>query len=508
MKKRRLTALMLSALMLICSAGMASADEDIITSEGVRDSSQEVYNTDVSISGDTIYLEDDTLTPPEIVGSQAAMLMDADTGRLLYGKNIDVKLYPASLTKMMTAIIAIESGKLEETVTVPYDAISTVNYLEDSNMGLLTGEELTLDQLVSSMLIHSANDAANVIAFHMNGSMEAFVEQMNAKAADLGMTNTHFVNACGTHDDNHYTTARDMATLARYAMNNEKFRDIVKTLIYKVPQTNKYTLGERPLVNTNLLLGTIRSLYQYYAPATGIKTGHTSEAGYCLAASASYSDMNLISITMKCDRMDQYNDPYTYADTRSMFEFAFSNYIHQQLASPGDIISSSPVYEAKNDSRVALTVQENLTALVPSDTDSSLEIIHTVDVPENIQAPIAKGDTIGTVTYTYKGTQIGTAALIATNDVELNYFLHVFHIIIRVLTSPFFFIPVILLIILALYMRHLKKKKERKKRIQQLKKAREARNGETPVNNTNYRKTERIAQQRKNTKDSNSRYRK
>lgn len=508
MKKRKLTALLLSALMIVSSAGMVFADEEDAVSED-SGTQNEVYNTDASISGDTIYIEDDSLAPPQINGSQAAMLMDADTGRLLYGKNIDVKLYPASLTKMMTGIIALETGNLDDVVTVPYEAISTVNIFEDSAMGLLTDEELTLEQLVSSMLIHSANDAANVIAYHLGGTMDGFVEQMNQKAAELGMTNTHFVNACGDHDDNHYTTARDMATLAQYAMKNEKFRDIVKTTIYKVPQTNKYTLGERTLVNTNCLLSTILTLYQYYAPATGIKTGHTSQAGYCLVASASFSDMNLISVTMKCDRMDQYGDPYTYSDTRNMFEFAFSNYIHQQLAAPGDIISSSPVYEAKNDSRVALTVQDNLFALVPSDTDSTLEIIQTVDVPETIQAPIAKGDTIGTVTYTYKGTQIGTAALVATNDVEMNHFLHVFHIIMRVLTSPFFFIPVILLLILALYMRHLKKKKERKRRIQQLKKAREERGGATtPVNNKNYRKTERIAQQRKNTKDSNSRFRK
>ncbi len=539
MRRKKMTALLLSALLLIGSAGFALADEDNTDtsdeqtqsesvdndtgddtqdadtdgdsdSSEVTDGEQDTNDTDASVSGDTIYMEDTALTPPDIVGSQAAILIDSDSGRLLYGKNIDVKLYPASMTKMMTAIIALETGDLAQTVTVPYEALQTVNFAEDSAMGLLTGEELTLEQLVSAMLIHSANDAANVIAFHLGGNMDAFVETMNQKAADLGMTNTHFVNACGSHDDNHYTTARDMATLAQYCMKNEKFRDIVKTVVYKIPQTNKYTLeAERTLVNTNLLLGTIRSLYQFYAPATGIKTGHTSQAGYCLAASASFSDMNLIAVTMKCDQMDEHDDPYTYADTRSMFEFAFSNYTHQQLAAPGDIISSSPVYEAKNDSRVALTIQDALTALVPSNIDSSVDIIRTVDVPEHIQAPVAKGDTIGAVTYTYKGTQIGSAPLISTNDVEMNHFLHVFHIILKVLTSPFFFIPVILLIIIAMYMRHLRKKKERKRRIQQLKKAREEKEAEASgINNANYRKTERIDRQRKNTKDSNSRYRK
>ncbi len=519
MQQRKIITLALAALIFICSSGTIFADDTDtdtpqtqteITGEETDTGEEAPGSGSTDANGDTIYIENDSLTPPEIVGSKAAMLIDADTGRMLYGKNVDIKLYPASMTKMMTAILAIENGNLEDVVTVPYEALQTVNFQEDSAMGLLTGEELTLDQLVSSMLIHSANDAANVIAFHMSGSMDAFVETMNQKAAELGMTNTHFVNACGSHDDNHYTTVRDMVTLTQYCMRNEKFRDIVKTLVYKVPQTNKYTLeAERTLVNTNLLLGTIRSLYQYYAPATGVKTGHTSQAGYCLAASASYADMNLISVAMKCDTMDQYDDPYTYADTRAMFEFAFSNYLHQQLASPGDIISSSPVYEAKSDARVALTVQDALTALVPSNVDSSVDIIRNVDVPENIQAPISKGDTIGTVTYTYMGTQIGSAPLIATNDVELNHFLHIFHIIIKVLTSPFFFIPVILIIILSLYMRHLKKKKERKRRIQQLKKAREEKNNEaTSVNNTNYRKTERIDRQRKNTKDSNARYRK
>lgn len=458
-------------------------------------------------SEDTIYMEDDSLTPPDISASTAALILDADSGRLIYGKNIDVKLFPASLTKIMTGILAIENGNMEDIVTIPYEAIATVNYLEDSNMGLLSDEQLTFEQLVSSMMIHSANDAANVIAFHLGGSIEKFAELMNNKAAELGMTNTHFVNACGTHDDNHYTTARDMATLAQYAMKNEKFREIVKTTIYKIAPTNKYTIGERIMVNTNLFLSTSRSLYQYYPAATGIKTGHTSQAGYCLVSSASYNDSNLIAVSLKNDKFDSHGDPMTYSDSHSLFEFAFSNYEHAQLAAPGDIISDSKVYEAKNDARIALTVEENVSALIPANTDSSSEIITNIDIPERIPAPVKKGDTIGTVTYTYNGTQIGTANLISTNDVELNYFLHVFHIIINVLTSPLFLIPVILLLIIAAYAKHLKKKRERKRRIQQLRKKREGQNRETGRYSPD-RKTERMAQQRHNTKDSNSRYRK
>ncbi|MCD8390643.1 MAG: serine hydrolase [Firmicutes bacterium] len=510
MNKNKITALLCAACVVLTSAASVFAEPTDDAGEadtGVSDGITDTADTDSQISSDVIYMEDDSLTQPDITASQAALLLDIDSGRLLYGKNIDVKLYPASLTKIMTAVIALEQGNLDDTVTVTYDAISSINYLEDSNMGLLTDEQLTLDQLVSAMLIHSANDAANVIACHISGSMDAFVELMNSKAAELGMSNTHFENPSGSHDDNNYTTARDIATLAQYAMQNEKFKEIVKTPIYKIPETNKYTIGERTLVNTNLFLGTSRSMYQYYAPATGIKTGHTSQAGYCLVASASYNDCNLIAVSMKCDQTDSYGDPYTYTDCRTLFEFAFNNYVNQQLAAPGDIISDSKVYEAKNDTRVALTVDTNVSALVPSDIDAAADIVTNIEVPEQISAPVTKGEQIGTVSYTYNGTQIGTANLIATNDVARNGFLHVFNSIMKVITSPFFFIPVILLIILALYMRHRKRKLERKRRIQQLRKAREGRNPRTgqPIPD---RRTERIERQRRNAKDSNSRYRK
>ncbi len=508
MKKTKAAALLLSIGVLFSSFIPVFAEPTPSPAPQSESTDTEATSSDNSASQtadtDTIYIEDDSLSAPETY-SQAALLLDADSGRLLYGKNIDVPLYPASLTKMMTGIIALETGNLEETVTVPYEAISSINYLEDSNMGLLSGEQLTLEQLVSAMLIHSANDAANVIAYHLGGSMEEFVKTMNEKAAELGMSNTVFQNACGSHDDNHYTTARDMAALVQYAMKNEKFREIVKSPIYKIPATNKYTIGERILVNTNLFLGTSRSLFQYYPAANGVKTGHTSQAGYCLASSATFNNANLIAVVMKCDQMDSHGDPCTYEDSRNLFEFAFSNYVHQQLAAPGDIISDSKVKEAKNDTRVALTVEDNVSALTPADTDSATEIVKNINIPDELSAPINQGDVVGTVTYTYKGTQIGTANLVATNNVELNMALHIFNIIIKILISPFFFIPVILLIIIGLYVRHLKKKKERKRRIQQLKRAKEAKQAREE-SLSDRRAVERIERQRKNAKDSNSRY--
>ncbi len=454
-----------------------------------------------------ITMEDPTLTPPSISYAQSALLMDMQSGRVLYSKNLDDRVYPASTTKIMTGILALELGNMDDNVTATYEALKTIT-LEDSHMGILAGENLTMDQLVKGMLVYSANDAANVIAIQISGSIEAFVELMNQKAQELGMTGTHFVNPCGSHDDNHYTTARDLAILSKYAMKNEQFREIVKMPIYKIPATNKYT-SERILVNTNLFLGTSRSTYYYYPPAIGIKTGHTSQAGYCLVSAASYNDTELLAIVMNCKNVDTKEQAYSYIDSKALYDFGFDNYVHQSVAKVGDIVSDSKVYEAKNDMRVAVTVDNDVLALISNKEGSADLIKTTVNMPEQIAAPIKKGDVLGTVTYTYQDVPVGEASLVATNDVERNNLLHVFHLILKVITSPFFFIPAIILILIIMYARHRKKKIERQKRIQQLKRSRQKSYPDnetgTRTPNRNASRTERIDRE---TKGSNSRYRK
>ena len=454
-----------------------------------------------------ITMEDPTLTPPTISYAQSALLMDMESGRVLYSKNLDDRVYPASTTKIMTGILALELGNMDDTVTATYEALKTIT-LEDSHMGILAGEELTMDQLVKGMLVYSANDAANVIAIQISGSIEAFVELMNQKAQELGMTGTHFVNPCGSHDDNHYTTARDLAILSKYAMKNEQFREIVKMPIYKIPATNKYT-SERILVNTNLFLGTSRSTYYYYPPAIGIKTGHTSQAGYCLVSAASYNDTELLAIVMNCQNVDTKEQAYSYIDSKALYDFGFDNYVHQPIAKVGDIVSDSKVYEAKNDMRVAVTVDNDVSVLISNKEGSADLIKTTVNMPEQIAAPITKGDVLGTVVYTYQDVPVGEANLVATNDVERNNLLHVFHLILKVITSPFFFIPAIILILIIMYARHRKKKIERQKRIQQLKRSRQKGYPDnetgTRTPNRNASRTERVDRE---TKGSNSRYRK
>ena len=475
------------------TSGSSDSDND----EDADESAQNAVQLE-----DGITMEDPYLDPPNVRFAESALLMDMSSGRVLYSKNLDERVYPASTTKIMTGILAIEALNMEDTVTATYEALKTIT-LEDSHMGILMGEELTVEQLIKGMLIYSANDAANVLAIQVSGSMDSFVDLMNQKAAELGMTNTHFANPCGIHDDNHYTTARDLAILSKYAMKNEQFREIVKIPIYKIPPTNKYT-AERILVNTNLFLGTSRSTYYYYPPAIGVKTGHTSQAGYCLVSAAAYNDIEFLAIVMHCSDEDTREQAYSYIDSKALFDFGFDHYTHMQIANVGDIVADSKVYEAKDDMRVAVTVENEISTLIPSGENSASNIKTNVNLPDLLEAPINKGDVLGTVEYTYNGVPLGTSNLIATNDVERNTLLHIFHIIIKVVTSPFFIIPVIILLLVLIFARHLRKKRERQKRIQQLKKNRQQNETNSRTPDRNASRTER---NQRDTRGENSRYR-
>lgn len=501
-KKKILISLISAAVIVLSSAGAVFASPAETSAPEETAAADTAQSTAAADGG--IYLENDSLTAPDTSHAEAALLMDMNSGRLIYGKNIDERLYPASTTKMMTGILALESGKMGETATATYEALKDIT-LEDSHMGILIGEQLTMIDLINGMLVYSANDAANVIAIQVAGSIDAFVDMMNAKAQELGMTNTHFVNACGVHNEDHYTTASDLAILAKYCMQNEEFRNIVKQPIYHIAPTNKYAL-QRDLPSTNLFLSTSRSPYYLYKPCTGIKTGTTEAAGHCLVASAEYNGMSLLGIVLKCDDLDMRENAYSYIITQDLFDFGFNNYESGILASPGNIVYDSKVYEAKDDKRVTLTVDTEISALVPIGDDISADVQSSIELTEdNLQAPIAKGDVLGQIAYIYRGTEIGRANLVAANDVEQNMVLHVFHIIIGVIINPLVFIPVILLIILAMVARSRKRRMERKRRIQQIKQRRRLEEEQQRANMTD-RLTSSSELNRTRSKGANSRY--
>ena len=391
--------------------------------------------------------------------AEAAILLDMKSGKVLYSKNENEKMYPASITKIMTAILTLESGiDFSEVVTATEEAITPITN-KHSHMGILVGENLTIENLIYGMMVYSANDAANVLAVRVGGSLDGFVQMMNDKAAELGATNTHFVNAHGFHDDNHYTTASDIATIAKYAMQNETFREIVKTDIYTMEATNKYNEA-RYLSSTNHLISRRRQVKYYYDKAIGIKTGYTDESGYCLASAAVDGETELLSVVLNCHNIvDGESGLYSFIDSKSLLEYGFNNFKYITIASNGTVLADSSVYEAKDNIRVTLTPQNDICNILPVDIDMD-EVKSETVLNEKICAPIKKGDILGSVTYTYQGEQIGTSSLVAVNDVEKDYIIAAIHTVIKTITHPVF----IVLLLIILYLRFTAKNRQKKRR--------------------------------------------
>ena len=345
--------------------------------------------------------------------AESAILIDTNTGKVLFEKNMDQKMYPASTTKIMTAILAIENCNLEDTVTVNYNAISSIpsGY---STAGLVTDEVLTVKQLLEVLLVHSSNDAANVLGMHVGGSIDSFVTMMNSKAQELGCTNTHFTNTYGLHEDNHYTTARDLAIIARYCMKNESFRHFVSQPNCQIAPTNKHEA--RTYINTNDLINT--SSRYYYKYAIGIKTGYTKEAGNCLISASKKDGLETIAVVLNTGTLQGAR----CEDSISLFNYAYDTFGIKKIASKDDIIAKTTVYNGTKDTKeLDVLLSKDIDALSFL-TDNSSEIVPAINLDSKISAPIAKGSVVGTVTYNILDTEY-TADLLASHDVEKSEFM-------------------------------------------------------------------------------------
>ena len=255
--------------------------------------------------------------------TQNLILIEEKTGDILYEKNAYEKMYPASTTKILTAILTLENCNLNEIVTVSQSALDAVprGY---TKANLQAGEQFTVQELLYIMLIPSANDAANVLAEYVSGSIPAFANLMNEKAEKIGLTNSHFTNPSGAQDENLYTTAYDLSLLAKYAMNIETFRNIVHTTTYTVPATTIHPAEDRILHTSNLLIDSSNSNY-YYEYATGIKTGFTDDAGDCLVASAKKDDIEFIVVCLNGHSL-QNGLREKFLDCKTLLDFAIRNY--------------------------------------------------------------------------------------------------------------------------------------------------------------------------------------
>ena len=388
---------------------------------------------------------------PEII-SPACILIDSNTGKIIYEKQSKKRMYPASTTKMMTAILALENCKLDDMVTVNYSAVSAEAVPYGYTIAnLITGEKFTVEQLLNVLLIPSANDAANVLAEHIGGSVENFSKMMNEKAKSIGCLDTHFVNPSGIHDDNHYSTAYDLCLIAQYGMKNETFRSIVCKTYYKLSPTDKYPKDDREFKTTNeMLLDKPNSDYNYYYEyVNGVKTGFTEYAHHCIATSAKKDDVELICVILGAENEDAYESKRA-VDCINLFNYAFENYTEKKFISKDTIVKQ---IEFKNDKKIIQNNDEKPKILdVVPENDLSLftttkveEITPTITINNDLKEPILKGSIVGKIEYDIDNEHY-SINLIANNDIiNSSYVQYLFDILLIVL------IIIILLTILKLH---------------------------------------------------------
>lgn len=354
------------------------------------------------LSADILSNPSAVLSVPPSTAARAAVVMEASSRRVLYAKNPHMKLPMASTTKIMTAILAIEMGNLEDVVTVSPKAVG----VEGSSIYLAKGERLTLEQLLYGLMLRSGNDAAVAIAEHIGGSVENFVRLMNRKAVQIGARNTNFVNPHGLHDDMHYTTAYDLALISAYAMQNPVFRTIVSTKYKKIPWEGRSY--DRVLQNKNALLWS-------YEGANGIKTGYTKVSRRCLASAALRDGMQLVCVVLDCQ-------PW-FDDSATLLDYGFANFKPYTVVSKEQVLGHIPVrdgYEAQ----VAAVCREEI--LLPVREGEEKEISVEVKLPQYLKAPVKAGTKVGYVKVTL-GDEVSirkdlyTAADVKENTIRSNF---------------------------------------------------------------------------------------
>ena len=352
---------------------------------------------------------------PPTLNAETAIVMDASSGYILYQKDMDKKMYPASMTKIMTALLVLEKGNLDDIVTVSQKAVDSVDIYQSSNIGLQVGEEVSVRDLLNALLIPSANDAAYALAEYISSSELDFANLMNERARELGAVNTHFANSSGLHDDDHYTTAHDIALIAREAMKNTTFAQTVSQSTFIFPQTNMRQ-SKATYANTNHLVSRYLNTSYYYDKATGIKTGFTDEAKHTLASSAKDGSNSLISVVMGCP--DETNGRVTsFVDAKALFEYAFANFTNQSFVAANQMISEYDVPNAKGDGHLLLLTPVSKEGYLPNDLKAE-DITFDIHLSRDLRAPIQKGETLGSASVMYNGQSIGTIELQSDRNLE------------------------------------------------------------------------------------------
>ncbi len=391
--------------------------------------------------------------------SPHAILLDMNTGMVIYEKNSNKRVYPADLTKIMTAVLVLENCKLEEVTAANETALTNVK-TGDSKLGILKEEKLSVRQLLYAMLLGSAADATNVLAEKTSGSIENFVLLMNQKAKGLGMTNTNFTNPSGDHDERHYTTASDMAKLTVHAMKNKDFREIVKCDSYSIGATQKNGTV-RKITNRNHFVSKLIRADYYYEYSTGIKSGYSTDAKSCIAASAEKNGMSLIALVFGAETVD--NVVQSFTDCKTLFEYAFKNYERQNINGKGEIISQTELVNTRRNNKLILKASADFSVLKEKGSED-LKITYRDDLPKEKSAPIKEGEVIGKRVFYLNNKRIGDIKLLADKDYVLDPVTFIVNKIVAFFTSPWLFVVIALVLVFLILMERRRRRILRKKR--------------------------------------------
>lgn len=335
--------------------------------------------------------------------SGGAVLIEQKTGQVLYEHNMHEQLRPASVTKVMSLLLimeALDSGQISLTDKVP--CTEDAAGMGGSQIWLEVGEELTVDEMLKAICIVSANDCTVAMADYLCGSQEAFVQKMNERAKELGMNDTTFKNCHGIDEDGHVTSAYDIALMSRELLNNHP-----TILNYTTIWMDSLRNGESELVNTNKLI-------RNYKGATGLKTGSTSVALYNLSASATRDGLSLIAVIMKAP-----TTKIRFSESQKLLDYGFSNYQYKDLATRGTVLKEADVTKGVT-SKVNLVVESDVGLLLKKGEDKNIE--QTINLEENISAPVAQGQKVGEIVYTLNGVEVGRTNIVAESSVEKKTF--------------------------------------------------------------------------------------
>lgn len=408
-------------------------------------------------------------TPDFDLQSETVLLINLDTGKVMYEKNADARVYPASLTKIMTAILTLENVEdLDGTTIAMKQYIQDMLYGTNASLGgILLGEEVSVRGLLYASMLQSANEASLMLGDYLgDGSLTQFAEMMNDKARELGCTGTNFVNPNGLFDENHYTTARDMAKIAAYAMENPEFVEIVNTVSKDIGPTNMHdSLVE---ITTNKVI--VPSSIYYNSAVSGIKTGTLDEAGRCFVSTATKDGFTYLLVLMGAPFYNAdgtfMEEMINFTETNKLYDWVFDSFQVKTVMEKGRYIADVPVRLSYEKDVVGLVSNQRLTALIPAEVEvGSVQLV--ADIPESIDAPVKKGDKVGSVKLVLAGEELGEVDLVANETVELSKLLYYYDQAMQLLDSfwvKFAIIFVVLLVVAYIALMVLTNKRHRRSR--------------------------------------------